>query len=81
MQPQDTEMIAALAPSFMPAACGKTISITNTATGVVIQATVVDTCEACAAGSVAVDLSPTAFSDADGGSTDAGTFAATWVFA
>jgi len=80
-QPQDTDMIAALAPSFMPAACGKKIAVTNTATGAVVQVTVVDTCEACGAGAVAVDLTPTAFGAANGGDTSAGTFAATWAFA
>lgn len=79
-QPQDTDMIAALAPSFMPGACGKVIKVTNEDTGVTIDATVVDTCQACAGGSVAVDLTPTAF-DATGADTSAGTFTASWVFA
>jgi len=79
-QPQDTDMIAALAPSFMPAACGKTILVTNEVTGITINVTVVDTCMACAGGSVAVDLTPSAFAAA-GATTDDGTFACSWVFA
>jgi hypothetical protein len=78
-QPQDTDFVAALAPSFMPSACGKTIAITNEATGTTINARVVDTCMACAGGSVAVDLTPTAF-EALGSSLDAGTIAAHWSF-
>jgi hypothetical protein len=73
-------MIAALAPSFMPGACGKTIKVTNEATGTTIDVTVVDTCQACAAGSVAVDLTPSAFAAA-GADTGAGTFSCSWTFA
>ncbi|KIW01059.1 uncharacterized protein PV09_07573 [Verruconis gallopava] len=78
-QPQDTDMIAALAPSFMPAACGKNIAVTNEETGTTITVTVVDTCVACAGGSVAVDLSPSAF-EAAGATLDAGTFTTSWTF-
>jgi hypothetical protein len=80
MQPKDTDMIAALAPAFMPGACGKVIKVTNEVTGVSIDVTVVDTCQACAAGSVAIDLTPTAFT-ATGSDLGAGTFAASWVYA
>ena len=79
MQPKDTDFIAALAPSFMPGACGKTIAVTNEVTGTTINVQVVDTCMACAGGSVAVDLTPTAF-EALGATLDQGTVAASWVF-
>jgi hypothetical protein len=79
-QPKDTDMIAALAPSFMPGACGKTIKVTNEDTGATIDVTVVDTCQACAGGSVAVDLTPSAF-EAAGADTSAGTFSASWAYA
>jgi len=79
-QPQDTDFIAALAPSFMPSACGKMISVTNENTGKTIQVKVVDTCMACAGGSVAVDLTPTAF-EALGATLGDGTVAAHWSWA
>ena len=73
-------MVAALAPSLMPGACGKKIRVTNQSTGATVDVTVVDTCEQCAAGIVAVDLTPSAFAAANGGDTSAGTFLASWVY-
>ena len=79
MQPQDTDFIAAVAPSFMPSSCGKMIAVTNEKTGATIEVEIVDTCMACAAGSVAVDLTPTAF-EALGATLGDGTVAAHWKF-
>lgn len=78
-QPQDTDFIAALAPSFMPSACGKNIQVFNDNTGASITVKVVDTCMACAGGSVAVDLTPTAF-EALGVTLGDGTVPAHWTF-
>lgn len=78
-QPQDTDFIAAVSPAFMPAACGKTIAVTNENTGTTINVRIVDTCVACGGGAVAVDLTPTAF-QATGASLDEGVFPAHWSY-
>jgi hypothetical protein len=78
-QPQDTDFIAAVAASFMPTSCGKSAVVTNDITGAQITVRIVDTCGACSSGSVAIDLTPTAF-EALGASLGDGTVAAHWAF-
>lgn len=78
-QPQDTDFIAAVSSSFMPAACGKSAVVTNDITGAQITVRIVDTCGACSAGSVAIDLTPTAF-EALGATLGDGVVAAHWAF-
>jgi hypothetical protein len=79
-QPHDTDFVAAVAASFMPTSCGKSAVVTNDITGAQITVRIVDTCGACSSGSVAIDLTPTAF-EALGASLGDGTVDAHWSFA
>jgi expansin (peptidoglycan-binding protein) len=76
----DSEMVVAMnAPQYSDGAhCGKNVKITNTKTGTVSSAKVVDLCPGCASGSL--DMSPTLFGQLNNGDLDAGVFPITWDF-
>jgi expansin (peptidoglycan-binding protein) len=76
----DSEHVVALnSPQYGNGAnCGKAVKITNTKTGTVQSAKIVDLCPGCASGDL--DMSPTLFGALNNGDMDAGVFPISWDF-